>query len=71
MGPLIVCPVFNFCVNRAASGIDGINQWESIADGTPSPRTEFVYNMDDVNLFHGAIRYQRERDGDGRGAEGE
>ena len=57
-------------MNRAASAIDGINQWESIADGTPSPRTEFVYNMDDVNLFHGAIRYERERWGGGRGGGG-
>ncbi|XP_067659223.1 arylsulfatase J-like [Haliotis asinina] len=28
--------------------IDGINLWENIRTGSPSPRTEFVYNLDDV-----------------------
>ena len=47
-------------VCEPATTIDGINQWESIADGSPSPRTEFVYNMDDVAEFNAAIRYEEQ-----------
>lgn len=33
--------------------LDGVNVWEAIASGAPSPRTEVVYN---VEPFRGAIR---------------
>ncbi|XP_067670409.1 arylsulfatase B-like [Haliotis asinina] len=39
--------------------IDGISQWDSIRYGLPSPRTEFVYNIDyfeDAFEGHAAIR---------------
>ncbi|VEN61333.1 unnamed protein product [Callosobruchus maculatus] len=35
--------------------IDGIDMWSSISTGSPSPRTEMVYNIDDVDNY-GAIR---------------
>ncbi|KAK7099015.1 hypothetical protein V1264_003219 [Littorina saxatilis] len=42
-------------------GIDGVSQWESLTTGSPSPRSEFVYNMDAIEdgqkpAFHAAIR---------------
>ncbi|XP_033759914.1 arylsulfatase B-like [Pecten maximus] len=39
--------------------IDGIDQWESLMTGAPSKRTEFIYNLDDMNppfQGHAAIR---------------
>ncbi|KAA5547246.1 arylsulfatase [Roseiconus nitratireducens] len=33
--------------------LDGVNVWETIANGSPSPRTEVVYN---VEPFRGALR---------------
>jgi len=33
--------------------LDGVNVWETIAEGKPSPRTEIIYN---VEPFRGAIR---------------
>jgi arylsulfatase A-like enzyme len=33
--------------------LDGLNVWETIAEGKPSPRTEIVYN---VEPFRGAVR---------------
>lgn len=33
--------------------LDGINVWDTIASGTPSPRSEFVYN---IEPFRGALR---------------
>ena len=33
--------------------IDGVNVWETIAEGKPSPRSEIVYN---VEPFRGALR---------------
>jgi arylsulfatase A-like enzyme len=33
--------------------LDGVNVWETIAEGKPSPRTEFIYN---VEPFRGGIR---------------
>ncbi|XP_033759905.1 arylsulfatase B-like [Pecten maximus] len=39
--------------------IDGIDQWESLRTGEPSKRTEFIYNLDDINpptQGHAAIR---------------
>ncbi|PWU13429.1 MAG: sulfatase [Verrucomicrobia bacterium] len=33
--------------------LDGMNVWDTIADGKPSPRTEFVYN---IEPFRGAVR---------------
>lgn len=30
--------------------IDGISMWEAISTGSASPRSEFVYNIDDVFL---------------------
>ena len=33
--------------------LDGVNVWETIASGAPSPRTEFVYN---IEPFRAAIR---------------
>ncbi|XP_050310955.1 arylsulfatase B-like [Anthonomus grandis grandis] len=35
--------------------IDGINQWHSISDNTPSLRTEILLNIDDINKFSGII----------------
>lgn len=36
-----------------AKPLDGVNVWETIAEGKPSPRTEIVYN---VEPFRGAVR---------------
>ena len=36
-----------------AKPLDGMNVWQTISDGTPSPRTEIVYN---VEPFRAAIR---------------
>ncbi|OWF47903.1 arylsulfatase B-like [Mizuhopecten yessoensis] len=39
--------------------IDGIDQWDSLRTGAPSKRTEFIYNLDDMNPpfeGHAAIR---------------
>jgi hypothetical protein len=36
--------------------IDGVSMWESLSTGGPSPRTEFVYNIDDVDNPYAAIR---------------
>ncbi|KAK7500422.1 hypothetical protein BaRGS_00008329 [Batillaria attramentaria] len=33
----------------APIGIDGVSQWESIVTGSESPRTEFVYNIDEID----------------------
>jgi arylsulfatase A-like enzyme len=33
--------------------LDGVNVWDTIAEGKPSPRTEFIYN---VEPFRGGIR---------------
>ena len=33
--------------------LDGMNVWDTIAEGKPSPRTEFIYN---VEPFRGAVR---------------
>ncbi|XP_078577792.1 arylsulfatase B-like isoform X1 [Branchiostoma floridae x Branchiostoma japonicum] len=41
----------------ADPGIDGVSQLDTILSGKPSPRTEFVYNIDDVfPTVQGAIR---------------
>ncbi|KAL8624088.1 hypothetical protein ACOMHN_019510 [Nucella lapillus] len=40
------------------SGIDGINNWNSIATNGPSKRTEFVYNLNEVKENY-AIRWQQ------------
>ncbi|KAJ8314187.1 hypothetical protein KUTeg_008748 [Tegillarca granosa] len=40
-------------------GIDGVNQWPSLLNGSESKRTEFIYNLDDKLLplnGHAAIR---------------
>ncbi|KAK3108276.1 hypothetical protein FSP39_004703 [Pinctada imbricata] len=40
--------------------MDGMDQWTNIQTRTPSKRTEFVYNLDDMNpplTGHAAIRY--------------
>ncbi|XP_025084343.1 LOW QUALITY PROTEIN: arylsulfatase B-like [Pomacea canaliculata] len=39
--------------------IDGMNIWDAISNYTPSPRTEFIYNLDDMFIpleGHAAIR---------------
>ncbi|GAB6025102.1 hypothetical protein CHUAL_010534 [Chamberlinius hualienensis] len=36
--------------NGSISGIDGINMWDSISRGTPSPITEILHNIDDVRI---------------------
>ena len=33
--------------------LDGMDMWQTIAEGAPSPRTEIVYN---VEMFRGAVR---------------
>ncbi|XP_025085301.1 arylsulfatase B-like [Pomacea canaliculata] len=37
------------------SGIDGVSQWDAIVNDKASPRTEFVYNIDEINQ-NAAIR---------------
>ncbi|WAR29521.1 ARSI-like protein, partial [Mya arenaria] len=31
------------------AGMDGVNQWPTISSGAPSARSEFVYNIDDID----------------------
>ncbi|KAH3877712.1 hypothetical protein DPMN_001588 [Dreissena polymorpha] len=38
------------------AGIDGVNQWAKVSSGAPSNRTEFVYNIDEIER-NAAIRY--------------
>lgn len=40
---------------KTPPGIDGVSQWESLVNGGTSPRTEFVYNIDEINQ-NAAIR---------------
>ncbi|XP_077981232.1 arylsulfatase B-like [Glandiceps talaboti] len=35
-------------------GLDGINMWETMSQNKESPRTEFVYNIDDDNISSSA-----------------
>ena len=35
---------------------DGIDQWNTLMDGSPSPRTEFLYNIDPLYLQKGYPR---------------
>ncbi|XP_071099227.1 arylsulfatase B-like [Haliotis cracherodii] len=35
------------------ASIDGTTHWESIRNGLPSSRTEFIYNLDDLQNFWG------------------
>ncbi|XP_046571454.1 arylsulfatase B-like isoform X2 [Haliotis rubra] len=44
--------------------IDGINLWENIRTGSPSLRTEFVYNLDDVHADFFNAGTAAIRDGD-------
>ncbi|XP_046571440.1 arylsulfatase B-like [Haliotis rubra] len=44
--------------------IDGINLWENIRTGSPSLRTEFVYNLDDVHADFFNAGNAALRDGD-------
>lgn len=36
--------------------MDGVNQWATVSNGAPSARTEFVYNIDEIDK-NAAIRY--------------
>lgn len=38
------------------SDMDGMNVWNTLARGDPSPRKEFVYNIDDIEPAGAAIR---------------
>ncbi|KAK7483551.1 hypothetical protein BaRGS_00025225 [Batillaria attramentaria] len=40
------------------SNIDGVSQWQNLLAGTPGPRFEFIYNIDDV-FNNAAIRQGR------------
>ena len=37
-----------FPIFSTDKGIDGINQWPAINQGTDGERTEFIYNLDDT-----------------------
>ncbi|XP_052248928.1 arylsulfatase B-like isoform X2 [Dreissena polymorpha] len=37
------------------AGMDGVNQWATVSNGAPSARTEFVYNIDEIDK-NAAIR---------------
>ncbi|XP_067663023.1 arylsulfatase B-like isoform X2 [Haliotis asinina] len=41
---------------RPDPGLDGVNQWDMLSRNSPSNRTEFVYNIDDLKN-NSAIRY--------------
>ena len=44
----------------AENKIDGINMWPNLQNGSESPRTEFIYNLDNKIpplTGHHAIRY--------------
>lgn len=42
---------------RELGEIDGIDMWDSLVDNKESPRTEFVYNIDDIGDVYAAIRH--------------
>ncbi|KAK7481483.1 hypothetical protein BaRGS_00027245 [Batillaria attramentaria] len=42
--------IMNVAGGETPLGIDGVSQWESIVNGSPSPRTEFVYNIDELGI---------------------
>ncbi|XP_077995097.1 arylsulfatase I-like [Glandiceps talaboti] len=41
---------------EADPDIDGIDVWNTLSKGDPSPRTEFVYNIDEIDPAGAAIR---------------
>lgn len=55
---LYVCGVLSGALNALVSAgdhVDGLNLWRTLSEGEPSPRTEFVYNIDEVDQ-NAAIR---------------
>lgn len=54
---LCVCGVLSGLNALVSAGdhVDGLNLWRTLSEGEPSPRTEFVYNIDEVDQ-NAAIR---------------
>lgn len=40
----------------APADTDGFDQWASLTSSAPSPRTQFIYNLDDTEKFKAGIR---------------
>ncbi|PVD33962.1 hypothetical protein C0Q70_05224 [Pomacea canaliculata] len=47
--------ILHLAGKSAGDHVDGLNLWRTLSEGEPSPRTEFVYNIDEVDQ-NAAIR---------------
>ncbi|XP_056646240.1 arylsulfatase B-like [Diorhabda sublineata] len=47
------CSIAGLNMTTLPKNLDGMDMWDSISMGTESPRTEFVYNIDDIFKYGG------------------